>query len=223
VRIGEHLFNSFIKVLQSLFIVLLVSLYLIFFILCHNPTHLSVRLYNTLKLNWSVHLKLVFELPLATNVKLFGECFFPVRQELLSFGITLAWIHNFVPFHLTTNRWLHYSRLLILSLIHYRILSFHNSLINYRLRCLKWWNLWLNRWQRIRTCILPWSRSASSRWNGHFFWVLSLALPFSSNRTWLSNTIIIHKRGDIRNGESSSSIGAKRRVWLFNSLFIPSY
>ena len=102
VWVSEHFLYSFIKVLQSLFIVLLVSLYLIFFILCLNPTHFLIRLYNTFKLNWSIHFKFVLELPFATHIKLFGECFFPIREVLLSFGITLAGIHNFVPFSISS-------------------------------------------------------------------------------------------------------------------------
>ena len=112
---------------------------------------------------------------------------------------------------------------MILSLIHYRILSLHDGLINYRLRCLRWRNLRHNWWQSIWTRILSWPTSTTRSWNSYFLWVLSLSLPFSPSRTWLSNAIIIHKRSNIRNRKSSSPISTKRCVWLFNSLFIPSY
>jgi len=109
VLVSEHFLYNFIKVLQSLFIMLLVSLYLFFFILCLFSAHFFIRLYDTFELNWSVHFKFVFELPFTAYVELFRECFFPVREELLSFRITLARVHNFVPFSISSANWRFYN------------------------------------------------------------------------------------------------------------------
>ena len=162
-------------------------------------------------------------MPFATDVKLFGECLFPVLKELLSFWKAFARIDNFVPFCVSNSNWFSYYNFLVLSLIHNCILRVDHSLVYNCLRCLNWRNCWLtSKHTNVSFFLLSRSASATTSWNCDFFWVLSLSLSFCSYGTWFSNAIIIHERSDIRNRKSSSSISAQWSIRLFNSLFIPS-
>lgn len=195
----KHFRHNFIKVLQSLFVMHLVPLNLFFFAPSLHFVNLLIRFDHTFKLNRSIHFEFVLELPFATYVELFGKRVFPVREELLSFWKSFAWINNFVPFSIP------WSNRLLSNEFWFKVLSLISNCDLSLCDCLIYQSLWrllsyCHWYHRLDHCGIERSASTTSWWNYYFIWILPFSMSF--NRcclTKFSDSIIIFKRCNIWN------------------------